>query len=401
MRTSLYVHVPFCINKCDYCAFFSVPLNKMELQGANSGSGIISSYLDGLEREIALCENEAPAQGVSSLFIGGGTPTALAIHDLERLLNLLHTGYRFSSSCSQENGYAPDKDTEKTIESNPGTIDPEKLSVLRGYDINRISVGVQSFDDHILKTIGRIHSVKDIYNSVELIRKAGFDNLNMDLMFGLPGQRMRNWQDSLKQAVALNPEHLSLYALTVEEGTPLDHDYTSGKITIPDDDSDADMYQWAVGYLQSNGYIHYEVSNFAKPGFECRHNLTYWRSEDYTGLGPGAVSCVNDVRSKNMEDITDYRKHLSAGNRPWDDSATEILTKDQRISEYMMLGLRTTAGIDLRGFADKFGAEVNDVYGQKLQDYLNKKILLINDGRLMIDPAYFFVLNGILVDFIR
>lgn len=410
--TSLYVHVPFCLKKCNYCAFYSVSLD----QSLSTGSERVSAYLDGLEREIALRINEAPEQGVSSLFIGGGTPTALDIHGLDRLLGLLHKDYRFPKPEDASGEFTTDKmaaqsdevkdktgvkkDIEKTVESNPGTLDLEKLLLMRNHGINRISLGAQCFDDQILKRIGRIHSSQDIYRGVELIRKAGIESLNLDLMFGLPGQMMTGWQDSLQQAVALNPEHLSLYALTIEEGTPLYKEYLSGESTFSDDDTQADMYEWAAAYLHSKGYAHYEVSNFAKPSFECRHNLAYWRSEEYIGLGPGAVSCLGGVRSKNLENTTMYQHMLASGKRPVDDSSTEVLTTDQRISEYMMLGLRTLEGIGLKEFAEKFHTEVQNIYGQTVSNYLNKGILQISDARLKINPSYLFVLNSVLLDFI-
>jgi len=416
--SSLYVHVPFCIKKCDYCAFYSVPLNAHQ----------VSMYENGIAQEIALRKLEAPT-GVSSLFIGGGTPTALSASHLETLLSEIHTHYNFVNPI---NGLQ----AEKTAEANPGTLDTEKLAVLRKYGINRISLGVQSFHPALLRQIGRIHGVEQILAAVRLIRQAGFDNLNLDLIFGLPGQTLKDWQDTLKKAVAVSPEHLSIYALTLEENTPLGRKYAAscqaggshtdlesigvelkdGRksynvikqdnkqgnfISLPDDDLQADMYEWALAYLHKNGYERYEISNFARPGYACQHNQSYWRSEAYIGLGPGAVSCIEGIRSKNTEEITDYVNKLATGRRPIEQGETEVLTLDQRISEYMMLGLRTTQGVDIQAFLEKFKVPIQDIYGQIMANYVDRGIMCLEQKTLKINPDYLFVANSILQKFIR
>ncbi|NLO97829.1 MAG: radical SAM family heme chaperone HemW [Peptococcaceae bacterium] len=374
---SLYVHVPFCRRKCNYCAFFSIPYTKAE----------VSSYLRGIKREIGLRLQEAEG-GISSLILGGGTPTVLSREELECLLDSLEL-FAFQAGA------------EKTVEANPGTLDSGKLDLLLSYGFNRISLGIQSFDNDLLKKIGRIHSAQDVYHSIKLIRQAGFENINLDLMFGLPGQTISAWQETLQRAVDQEPEHLSLYALTIEEGTPLARLAAEGEEGIvPDDDLQADMYELATDYLQKQGYLHYEISNFARPSFECRHNLSYWRSEEYMGLGPGAVSCLNGVRYKNWENIFKYSNITQKGSKPVDPLETEILTPKQLISEYIMLGLRTAEGIDPELFARKFGRQIQDIYGQLLLKYINKKIIYLEKGRIKLNPSYYFVANSIIRDFI-
>ncbi len=403
---SLYVHVPFCQSKCAYCSFYSVPLGKIldnqkNGQIFNESSELIPQYLRGMAQEIKLRFTEAPS-GVSTLFLGGGTPTVLNPRELEELLKTIHRNYIF----------VPEK-AEMTVEANPGTLTLDKVAILHNYGINRISLGVQSFNNQILKRIGRIHTAEDISLGIKIIRKAGIENLNLDLIFGLPGQTMSDWQDTLKQAVACSPEHLSLYALTLEEDTPLGRKYLTltqnletnypnddSRLPLPDDDFQADMYEWAVNYLQGKGYKHYEISNFAKEGFECLHNQAYWQGEDYLGLGPGAVSCLRGVRTKNTEDLAKYSKMILAGEKAFDPLGTEVLTKEQLITEYMMLGLRTTKGIDLKKFAGKFKVEVQDIYGQILANYIDREILILVDGRLRINEIYFFVANSILQNFV-
>lgn len=373
---SLYVHVPFCVRKCTYCAFYSVPLKNSKVQ----------DYLKGLKKEINLRRKDAP-EGVSSLFIGGGTPTALAEEELEALLALLKQGLDIPEAV------------EQTIEGNPGTLTQAKLQILRRKGINRISLGVQSFNDSLLRQIGRIHTVQDVREGVRLIREAGFRNLNLDLMFGLPGQTFKDWQDSLKEAVQLQPEHLSIYGLMVEEETPLSQNLKLLEI-LPTDDDQAEMYAWTRDYLREAGYLHYETSNFARPGFECQHNLGYWRGEDYLGLGPGAVGCIQNVRAKNIEDIAQYIEDLEQNQLPLESTDVEILTEQDRMAERMILGLRLSQGVNLASFKQEFGLDIRDIYQSVLERYLQTKVLILDEETLRLNPDFWFVANGVLEEFV-
>ncbi|HVJ50177.1 radical SAM family heme chaperone HemW [Desulfitobacterium sp.] len=373
---SLYVHVPFCVRKCTYCAFYSVPLKNAKAQ----------DYLKGLREETELRKKDAP-EGVSSLFIGGGTPTALAEEELEELLTLLKQKF-----------YIPET-AEQTIEGNPGTLTREKLQILRRAGINRISLGVQSFDDSLLRQIGRIHTVQDVREGVQLIREAGFRNLNLDLMFGLPSQTLEDWQASLQEAVQLAPEHLSIYGLMVEEDTPLARN-TRLLALLPNDDDQAEMYAWTRKYLRETGYLHYETSNFARPGYECQHNLGYWRGEDYLGLGPGAVGCIRQVRSKNIEDIARYREMLEQNRFPLEPTEVESLSEHDRMAERMILGLRLSQGVNLTAFKKEFGQDIRDIYQSVLERYLQTKVLIFNEDALRLNPDYWFVANSVLQEFV-
>lgn len=429
--TTLYVHVPFCLKKCAYCAFYSVPFLR---QGRRDDTGrlpvdggLVENYLNGVGQEIELRKKEALA-GVSSLFIGGGTPTVLEPEQLDGLLSEIHKFFKFLPTAETPGQSSGTKipaqlagTVEKTVEANPGTLTPEKLAILTNYGINRISLGAQSFNNATLRAIGRIHSAEDIYAAVRSVRKAGIANLNLDLIFGLPGQSLADWQDTLQQALQCSPEHLSLYALTLEENTPLGRRYllqtqkeavrrnvpgrekalNQEALFLPDDDQQADMYEWAFNYLAEQGYIRYEISNFARPGYECSHNLAYWHGEEYVGLGPGAVSCLQGVRSMNIEDIAVYTQMLADGSHPWDRQETEYLTLKQQIAEFIMLGLRTADGIDCRAFCEKFKISLQDIYGQILANYIDRSILIFSDGRLRINPSYLFVANTILLDFME
>lgn len=401
---SLYVHVPFCVQKCDYCAFYSHSL-------LESSEDLRSEFLEGLELEMEMRKIDAP-QGVSSLFIGGGTPTALGDVELERIMEMMHRHFQFTQGA------------EKTVEGNPGTITPSKLKILRSYGINRFSLGVQSFDDELLKTVGRIHSGQQARRAIQLLRTHGFDNLNLDLMFGLPGQNLSAWQASLEEALTYSPEHLSLYGLMLEEGTPLYTRYhlevketetkeklaTLGEIGgeiveeylvgIANDDLQAAMYEWAVERLEVAGYIHYETSNFAQPGYECQHNLGYWRGDDYLGFGPGGVSFLDKVRWKNMEHVPNYLACLQRGDAVLDESGVEVLSQRECMAERMILGLRLMAGVDIATFVKDFGVDPRDIYRDVLECYKHRSVFSLENGYIRLNPKYAFVANSILQEFV-
>ncbi|KUO77724.1 MAG: coproporphyrinogen III oxidase [Desulfosporosinus sp. BRH_c37] len=403
---SLYVHIPFCVQKCDYCGFYSHSL-------VNSPKDLISLYLEGLEVEMEKRKKDAP-QGVSSLFIGGGTPTSLKDRDLERLMEMIHR--HFSLNVKAEN----------TVEGNPGTITDAKLTCLRRSGINRFSLGVQTFNDKLLKAVGRMHTAQEAREAIGLLRTTGFNNINLDLMFGLPEQDMVTWQETVEEALSYSPEHLSLYGLMLEEGTPLYERYNKGlndkrdriegvKIEsksrcrptiavqgdwIPDDDLQAEMYDWAVERLKQAKFSHYETSNFARPGYECLHNLGYWRGEDYLGLGPGGVSCLKRVRWKNIEEVRTYQSRLHNGQDPVDEAGPEALSLHECMAERMILGLRLEEGVNLDLFRKDFGVDLRDIYRDVLERYKNKDIFMFEDEYLRLNPKYSFVANSILQEFV-
>ena len=380
---SLYVHVPFCLKKCDYCAFYSHSL-------ADSAEDLSAMYLEGLEIEAAKRQQDAP-EGVSSLFIGGGTPTVLKERDLEGLLTMIHRYFPMNSSI------------EQTMEGNPGTLTDRKIELIRSFGINRFSLGVQSFNDQLLGAVGRIHTARQAREAIGRLRQAGFKNLNLDLMFGLPAQNMLIWQTSLEEALSYSPEHLSLYGLMMEEGTPLFERYAEapGEFDLlPDEDLQAEMYEWAVKRLRQAGYRQYETSNFARPGYECQHNLGYWRGGDYIGLGPGGVSCLNGARWKSIEDVTAYVNLLHKGETPLDESGLEVLSLRERMAERMILGLRLEEGVHLKGFENDFGADLRDIYGTVLERYNHQDVFVLKEDYLCLNRKYAFVANAILQEFV-
>lgn len=321
----LYIHIPFCRSKCAYCDFYS-------LAGAEER---MDDYCRALERHLAEVAPQAECHKADTVYFGGGTPSYLGAERLCRLLGSIRKLYKV------------DKHAEITLEANPDSAtDRKTLKRLRKAGFNRLSLGVQSMDDALLQTIGRIHTRQQVQEAVAAARKAGFKNLSLDLIYGLPGQTMEGWEKTLSDAVGLHPEHLSCYGLKLEEGTPLYR--RQGELTFPDEDMQADMYLYAVEFLKQCGYEQYEISNFAKPGFASRHNLKYWLLQEYAGFGPGAHSDFGNVRYGYARDLERYLK----GELVLQES--ETVDSDEREREYLMLRLRTVQGVDPREFEYRF-----------------------------------------------
>ena len=394
---ALYVHVPFCGSKCAYCAFASfVPApgyRERDVQG----------WLAALNMEADLRlggEGRERGRGFSSVFVGGGTPTFLTEAELE---GLMVSVVAFAGAFGEG---------EMTVEANPDSLTPGKADVMRRFGVNRVSLGVQSLDEILLGTLGRRHSPGDVRRAVRLLRARGFANINFDLMFGLPGQGLDVWKRTVSEAVDMEPEHLSLYGLTVEPGTPLARrlDGVSGgsnTCQLPSDDDQADMYEWVVDFLAAQGYLRYEISNFAREGFACRHNEAVWRGEDYIGLGPGAVSTEHGVRTTNASSLGAYIEavqkiaavphNTNPALRILSAAANvERLSRDQRMSEYMFLGLRTAQGVSREGFSRRFGVDMMDIFGHILVKYSHDGVLAFEDDRIFLRPQYFFVANAVL-----
>jgi oxygen-independent coproporphyrinogen III oxidase len=362
---SLYLHIPFCHTRCYYCDF-------------NTYAGILplrEPYVRALLTEIVLAGEQARhADGslrrARTIFFGGGTPSLLTVAQVKRLLNACRTAF------------ALDEDAEITLEANPGTLTPEQLVGLRAAGINRLSMGSQSFDEQLLKTLGRIHTPDEITQALSYARTAGFTSINLDFMFGLPGQSMRQWQETLKQALTLRPEHLSLYSLIIEEGTPF-FDWTKeGRIVPGDEDLCADMYEYADELLQAAGYINYEISNWALPGHQSRHNLTYWRNLPYIGMGAGAHSFFANKRFSNERDPQQYINTLKKRQLPVVES--ETIETMQEMSETAFLALRTAQGLHLPTFEERFAAPFASFVGNRLRVVEEAGLLEQEEGWLRL-----------------
>lgn len=362
---SLYLHIPFCHTRCHYCDF-------------NTYAGILpmrEPYVRALLKEIELAGAMARhADGTPrrsrTIFFGGGTPSLLTPAQITRLLNACFTAF------------AVDDDAEITLEANPGTLSREQLVGIRTAGINRLSMGAQSFDEALLKSLGRIHTPTEITEAVEYARAAGFTSINLDFMFGLPEQTMQHWRETLDRALDLHPEHFSLYSLIIEEGTPFYQWAHEGRISPGDEDLCADMYEYADERLHQAGYRNYEISNWALPGHHSRHNLTYWQNLPYIGMGAGAHSYFAGRRFSNERDPARYIKQLKAQHLP--EVESESITREEEMSETAFLGLRTALGLHLPTFEQRFALPFTQFVQGRLRDVEEAGLLEQEDGWLRL-----------------
>lgn len=352
----LYIHIPYCAQKCLYCDF-------------NSYEGCVDTvqpYVDALIKEL---QNYLTAEYVfKTVFIGGGTPTFIEAKHIERIMNDIKPYL-----CI---------DAEITIESNPGTVTSEKLKVYRDSGMNRISMGLQAWQNDLLKTLGRIHTIEEFLESYKLIKEAGFKNINIDLMFALPGQTMKQWKETIEKVSDLDITHISAYSLIVEEDTPFYSLYKKQLLKIMDEDMDRELYHLAIKQLEQKGYVQYEISNFAKRGYQSRHNKVYWHNEEYIGIGAGATSRIQQVRYSNETEISNYIKKIKdIGNAK---VTEEILSKEDSMWETLFLGLRLNQGILIEKFEEKYEIKFMEVYKEKIEYLLSKELIEFNEGYLRL-----------------
>ena len=347
--TSAYVHIPFCTQICYYCDFSKVFIKNQP----------VDSYLEHLIEEY----DSYDIKKLRTLYIGGGTPTALSAPQLSFLLEKLTDKLDLSYL------------EELTIEANPGDLDQEKIAVLKASPVNRVSLGVQTFNDRMLKQIGRSHSEKDIYENIANLKKAGFDNISIDLIYALPKQTMEDVKTNVAKAIALDIPHMSLYSLILENHTVFMNRMRRGKLPLPKEDLEAEMFDYIIAELEKAGFEHYEISNFSKSGFESRHNLMYWDNAEYYGIGAGASGYVDGVRYKNHGPIRHYLQAVEAGNARVQE---EVLTLKEKMEEEMFLGLRKKSGVSKKRFEEKFGLSFEDQYGAVVSD-LTEQGLLVPD----------------------
>ena len=371
-----YLHIPFCEHICFYCDF-----NKVFLEGQP-----VDEYVDALIKEMHLSKQLHPKEEISTFYIGGGTPTTLNERQLEKLLNGIRSTY------SLPNG------AEFTMEANPESVSFEKLKIMRDYGVNRLSMGVQSFNNDILKKIGRIHTAEQVYTSVADARRAGFENMTIDLIFRLPNQTMADFEDSLKKALELDLPHYSIYALILENKTVFYNLMRQGKLPLPSEDTEADMYALAIETMSKNGRNQYEISNFAIPGYESQHNLTYWKNESYFGFGAGAHGYIDGIRYHNHGPIQQYLAPLRENSLPI--IRQQQLSKQEQMEEEMILGLRTMVGVSQKHFADKFKTQLLDHYASVVSDLVADGLLLIDGDRIRLTPRGVFLGNEVFRSFL-
>jgi oxygen-independent coproporphyrinogen-3 oxidase len=371
--TALYIHVPFCRQKCDYCDFYSLPLAACDP----------AKYLAAIaaEKQLHASTLQIP---LTSVFIGGGTPTALDAEDLSVLLAPLIA--------------LTDEHTEFSVEANPGTLTPRHLAVLRQAGVNRINLGVQSFIDRELQAAGRIHSAAQARQAFLACRQAGFDNLGLDLILALPEQTPESWEESLIEALALSPSHVSCYALSVESDTPLGRRAEAGEFSEMPDDVQRELYYRTIDILADAGLEQYEISNFARAGRECRHNLTYWHNEPYLGLGPAAASYIAGERRVNTPDLDVWMAALDAGQHP--PAESEALTGRAHLAETVMLELRLQVGVDRAAFRQRFGCDVVETFATPIHHHLAMGNLTVTDEYVRLTPWALFIANTVLADIV-
>ncbi len=378
----LYIHIPFCEKKCNYCDFLSFKTDK----------GTTEEYVSQLKRELTVMSTECGAYTVSSVFVGGGTPSLLPGYVIRDIMECVREHYDIAS------------DAEITIESNPGSLMRHKLTEYRKSGINRLSIGLQSADNAELRMLGRIHTFEDFLKTYQAARMEGFDNINVDLINCIPMQSINTWRKTLRSVTMLKPEHISIYNMIIEPGTPFYEMNREGVLMMPSEDEQAEIDEYTRGYMKRMGYERYEFSNWARKGRACRHNLGYWQGTPYIGVGLGAASYLNGCRWRNSPDIREYTDADIAGRGI--DAVREQrkdykeLSREDKMEEFMFLGLRCTEGIAEAVFYGRFGVTLSDIYGAQLEKYLGMGLMEHKDGRYRLSERGMELSNIVLSDFL-
>lgn len=370
----LYIHIPFCKQKCLYCDFPSYA----------GKEGMQEAYVAALEAEIRKQGEAYKGKTVTSVFFGGGTPTALPIPFLQKLMRAVWESWQIMDGA------------EITTEANPGTLDMEMAKALKKMGFNRLSMGVQAWQNRLLKDLGRIHTIEQFQENFKAVREAGFENVNVDLMFALPNQSMADWQETVREITAMQPEHISAYSLIIEEGTPFFERYEKGLLEPAAEELDREMYHWAIAYLKEAGYQQYEISNFAKVGKQSRHNRIYWQAEEYLGMGLGAHSYMEGERFHNPYDLQAY---ITANGENLKEDI-EPITQADAMGEFMFLGLRLTEGISFARFRDRFGKEMQEIYSEQIAKLEKAELLEVDEIGIRLTPKGIDVSNFVFEKFL-
>ncbi len=378
MIKALYIHIPFCLAKCNYCDFNSHPLPV--------SNGRVDKYLEALKRELLMLSKELALGGIETIYIGGGTPTLVETEQLIDLMTYLKEFLDFS------------KIHEITIEANPGTITHDKLISLNSVGFNRISIGVQSLDDNLLKGMGRVHSAEEAAATIKLARETGWNNINVDLIYGLPNQSTAIWEETLKMIMQLGPDHISAYGLKIEDNTPWGINYDNDLLSLPEEECVFKMYEALHTILAENGYLHYEISNYCKPNKESKHNTIYWHNKYYLGIGSGAASFYNNHRFYNIKETEQYIDQLVQGSRP----IGEILelTQEEQISETMFMNLRLLSGVNIESFKKRFGISPIDKYYNEIKKLTEMDLLQVNENIIRLTRKGIPLANLVFMEFV-
>ena len=371
-EVALYIHIPFCKQKCFYCDFPSYARK----------DDLMSDYIEALLIEL---KEKIKGYKVRCLFIGGGTPSYLNEENLRELMKVIKN-INFVENA------------EKTIECNPGTVSEEKFNIMKDGGINRLSFGLQTTKNNLLKGIGRIHTFEAFKDNYKLARSVGFNNINIDMMFGLPNQSVKDWTESLEEVAKLNPEHISAYSLIIEEGTPFYKLYNEDKLKLPSEEEEREMYKKCKDILIENGYHQYEISNYAKEGKECLHNEVYWMCDEYIGVGASSSSYIDGKRIKNIDDLREYIKRIGISESIVDEEI--INTKNDDIEEFMFMGLRMNCGIKEEEFKRRFHTDIDNVYKDVIEGNINKGLLERKRGRIYLTDKGIELSNMVMSDMI-
>lgn len=354
----IYIHIPFCIKKCEYCDFVSY-CNKKEY---------VPQYINALKKEIK--NNINKEYKITTIYIGGGTPSSIEENYIADIIETIKLNMNKENLKDFEN-------IEVTIEVNPGTVNKEKLQVYKKIGINRLSIGLQETHNELLKSIGRIHTYEEFIKTYNLARKIGFNNINVDLMIALPNQTIQDIKENLEKITKLNPEHISVYSLILEEGTPFYNKYNENKIKLPDEELERNMYWYVKNTLENNGYVHYEISNFSKKGFESKHNMNCWNQEEYLGFGVAAHSYNNRIRYSNTNSIEEY---IKGSNK----IIHEKQTLEDMQKEYMLLGLRKIEGINIQKFKNKFAQNPIFIFKEQLNKLVDEELIIVDGNEIKL-----------------
>ncbi|MGE5397375.1 MAG: radical SAM family heme chaperone HemW [Chitinophagales bacterium] len=376
--TGLYIHFPFCQSKCNYCDFYSIPLAKY--------SHLMKDYETALPKEL-VWESKKDWGKITSIYLGGGTPSLMTPSALSRLLDTTYAHFFISPDC------------EITMEANPGTVTLSQLKSYRNAGVNRLSIGVQSLKNHELITLGRIHSRDDVIKAVDNLRDAGFSNIGIDLIYGIPGQNTEEWLQTLEEAIALEPEHLSCYLLQLDDHVPLAKQVVQGELALLDEDTESEMYYSALKTLKDRGYQHYELSNWSLDGFHCRHNLNYWTGGAYLGIGAGAVSYKDGIRYVNQPNVEEYAVRIASGEKPVQEEMERMNPRD-RAAEAMILGLRLIKGINIPEYGKLYEIDPFTVFDTAIEWGVREGLLKNEPPYLSLTPKAYFLSNLVFEKFI-
>lgn len=378
MPQSVYIHIPFCTNKCYYCDFNSYVTQNQQL---------VWEYLSALEKELQETVRENPTDSIKTIFVGGGTPTFLSADQMEYFLNSVHQAFPSQSS-----------ELEFTMEANPGTTDLDKLTLMKQGGVNRLSYGVQAFDDELLKRMGRIHDTKQVYKSIGDARKAGFENISIDLIFGLPGQSLALFQDTLDTAFSFDLQHFSAYSLKVEENTLFHVLYEKNQLILPPEEEEAAMYELVRNEMHKHGYHQYEISNFSKPGFQSQHNKTYWKNDDYYGIGAGAHGYVKRKRHVNAGPVQQYIQLVNEKGLPRVEEFP--VSQQDAMEEFMIMGLRLMEGVSKQEFFYRYQESVAERFREPLQELTELGLLEEEADRIRLTEKGIPLGNEVFVRFL-